>query len=159
MLAPDKHINLLTAFGNTSLSDDGASIFVLEKIKNEFPNLADYKDYFYMDANFINDIEGYKNLIIIDTTKTNKIKAGKYFHHTINNYEESFHLCNFHDSSIKEIIEMGKTLEMNMPVNIHIFTIEIEENKVFSKHFSSTLKKNIENSFINIKKKIIEILN
>lgn len=156
MLAPDKHINLLAAFGNITLSDDGASIFVFNKIKKKYPEIADYKDFFYMDANFINDIEGYKNLIIIDTTKTNRIETGDFQLQKLEDFEESFHLKNFHDSSIKEIVDMGKTLNMKMPEKIYIITIEIKENKLFSEKFSEELNESIEKSAESIENIVTE---
>jgi hydrogenase maturation protease len=158
MLASEKHPYLLCAFGNKSLSDDGASIFALESIKRKQPKLADYKDYLYMDANFINEIEGYEKVIIFDTTKSNKMKIGDFAVCDLSKFKESFHLCNFHDSSIKEIVEMGKILGMNMPKDVFIFTIEIKENKLFSTKFSHELERRIWISIIEMEKQVLKLI-
>jgi len=158
MLASAKHPVLICAFGNKSLSDDGASIFAVESLKNKNPKLADYKDFLYMDANFINEIDGYKKVIIIDTTKSNKMKIGDFRFCELSDFKESFHLCNFHDSSLKEIVEMGKILGMKMPKDVYIFTIEIKENKLFSTKFSNELERRIWISIIEMEKQILNLV-
>jgi hydrogenase maturation protease len=109
-----------------------------------------------MDANFINEIEGYKKIIILDTTKSNKMKIGDFRFCELIDFKESFHLCNFHDSSLKEIVEMGRILGMKMPETVYVFTIEIKENKLFSTKFSTELERKIWISIIEIEKQILK---
>jgi Ni,Fe-hydrogenase maturation factor len=89
---------------------------------------------------FLKEIKDLKILFVLDGMKTGIIEPGSLSEFNLKNYSGFLHLDNYHDVPFREIISLGKTLDMSITGIIHIIGIEIQEDKVFDRNLSPPLQ-------------------
>jgi len=133
---------LILGIGNSFQGDDGIGpkiVCDLEKLIHD-PRLH-FKTLITSNLDLIDLIKGYDSLIIIDGIKTADQKPGNISQYSVENYIPTVHLENYHDSSFKHIIQLGRELEIPLPQEIKVIAVEIFERMVFSNLLSLQLQK------------------
>jgi hydrogenase maturation protease len=132
---------LLLGFGNPDLTDDGIGAKLTRTIiKNLDPSRFDVLTDLVCNTDLLDRIEGYKILFVLDGMKTGIIEPGSLSEFNLKNYSGFLHLDNYHDVPFREIISLGKKLDMSITGIIHIIGIEIQEDKVFDRNLSPPLQ-------------------
>ena len=128
--------NLILGIGSEILSDEGIVLMLIDDLKNEFEEKTDFTTALTGSLDLINEINGYENLLILDTIKSVNGEPGSVNAFSLENYQPTTHLENFHDSSFPDTIALGRKLGYELPKKIHIITIEIIDNKTISNKLS-----------------------
>ena len=103
-------------------------------------------------------IKDYDQLIILDGMRGGS-DVGDLHYFSPENFRETLHLSTKHDATFLNALKVGEKLRYNLPRNIDIVGIEVEEDRCFGEYFSDNLEKRINFIFHEIKKLVFAKLN
>lgn len=152
-----KHKNktLILGIGNDILTDDAIGPTLCDDLKQTFGHLSiDFEKLNVGGLEILEFIQDYSTVIFIDAIKSQDSQVGDVNLYTPENFKETLHLSNLHDTNFITSLELGKSLDLTIPPNIYIVTIEIKEDMVFSEYFTEELAA----SYDSIKQKVLDIL-
>jgi len=142
--------------GNPILCDDAIGIRLVGHFKKRlhgFPDLDIVDDCSLGGFNLLEIIEGYSRLIVVDSIHTSGATPGAWHYFTAERLLETMNLNCVHDANFATALELGRRLGMHLPADheIHIFAVEILDNRTFSEQMSPEL----ENRFYAIGEEIL----
>jgi hydrogenase maturation protease len=151
---------LILGIGNEILTDDGIGVKIVKLLEKNFNNVSiNYETIWVGGLDLIEVFDGYKIIIIIDAIKTGEKEPGFIWDLTPENFRDTLHLSNIHDLTFIEAINAGRKLGYKIPESIHVLAIEILEDTVFSKEFSSEIQHCYDRILESIVNKIKKIIN
>ena len=122
---------LVLGLGNTIMSDDGVGIFIARSIKNTLPEI-DVIEASAAGFRVIDEIIGYDKLILIDSIKTKNGKPGDFYKLGIEEFTSTLHHSSPHDMNMFSALEMMKKHEVDLPDEIIIYAIEVDDTSTYS---------------------------
>jgi hydrogenase maturation protease len=126
---------LVLGLGNPILSDDGVGLKVVQKLRNIKPPLeADFKETAIAGLSILDEVDGYKKLIVVDSIKTGKDKPGSIYKLKPENFSCTTQLSNSHGIDFFTALKFGKECGYTVPEEIHIFAVEVLDNTTFSEY-------------------------
>jgi len=143
---------LVLGMGSEILMDDGVGSRLANKLREE--NLPPG---FHVETSNIGGLElleiikDYDQLIILDGMRGGSDVGALYFF-SPENFRETLHLSTKHDTSFLNALKVGKHVGYNLPGNIDIVGIEVEEDRCFGECFSDNLEEKIDYIYNEIKK-------
>ncbi len=149
-----KNNTLVLGIGNDILTDDAIGPRLCDFLKKKFDQLpVDFEKMNVGGLEILEFIKDYQIVIFIDAIKTADGEIGDVNLYTPNNFKETLHLSNLHDTNFITALELGKSLQFTIPLNMFIITVEIKEDMVFSEYFTEELAI----KYDEIKEKLIAI--
>ncbi|MEN8117689.1 MAG: hydrogenase maturation protease [Bacteroidota bacterium] len=146
---------LVLGIGNDILTDDGIGPRLCDFLKDRYKDKPiQFEKLNVGGLEVLEFIQGYKTVVFIDAIKTVGGQIGEVYLYTPDNFKETLHLSNLHDTSFITALELGKSLEFRIPENMYIIAIEIKEDMVFSEYFTEELAIR----YNEIKQKVIDHL-
>ena len=132
--------------GNRYLSDDAVGIRLVRGYIRRFgsiPNLDVIEECSVGGLNFLDLLEGFQRLIVVDSIRTSGGIPGNWYQFTAEKLHETINLSNIHDANFATAIELGRRMGMKIPPpkEIHIFAVEIADNLTFSERLTNDLNK------------------
>ena len=149
---------VLVGLGNPIVGDDSIGIRVVEAIKDskEIPdNFTIIPDASLGGLPLVELIRGFDKAIIVDAVETRKAPPGSVKILNLSQYENSLHLSDFHNMDFFTALEFARQYYADVPNDITVIGIEIE-NKF---EFSDELSENLAQKFPEIVRKVIEYIN
>jgi len=148
----NKKKKLVLGLGNTILTDDGVGIYVAREIAK----IVDNTDVVVEEAGIggleiLEIIAGYQEVTIIDAMTTGQHSPGTLFKVAIEDLKGGA-AFDRHHISLKEAVDLGMGLEMDLPDEIVIYGIEIQPVREFGEKCTPDIEKCIP----EIVKKIIK---
>ncbi len=122
---------LVLGLGNTILSDDGVGIHVARLIKEKLPDI-DVIEASAAGFRVVDEIIGYDKLILIDSIRTKNGQPGNYFKFGIEEFKSTLHHSSPHDMDMFSALELMKKHDADLPKEIIIYAIEVEDIFTFS---------------------------
>ena len=155
----DKPTKLILGIGNEILTDDGIGPKLVSKLEKEDP-IADieYKNVFLGGLDILDLVRDYEKVVFIDAIKTKDGKPGTVYTYTPDDFKETLHLSNFHDTSFLTALELGKQLGIKLPEEIHIIAIEIVEDLIFSDQFSTEISRRFDYIYNSVNKLVTKLI-
>lgn len=142
---------LVLGMGSEILMDDGVGSRLANKLREE--NLPPG---FHVETSNIGGLElleiikDYDQLIILDGMRGGSDVGDLYFF-SPENFRETLHLSTKHDASFLNALKVGEHVGYNLPRNIDIVGIEVEEDRCFGECFSDKLEERIDYIYNEIK--------
>ncbi|HUV79547.1 MAG TPA: hydrogenase maturation protease [Candidatus Bathyarchaeia archaeon] len=134
---------LVLGIGNPILGDDGVGVHVAQELAKLIEDDAiTVEDASTSGLNLLDIIPGYDKVIIIDAIRTEEGESGKIYRLRPEDFSKSVHLTtSMHDANLPTVIEMGnKLIPDEMPSEIVIFAIEVEEIDKFTEEMTEKVK-------------------
>lgn len=122
---------LVLGLGNTILSDDGVGIHIAFEIEKKCKNI-DVLEASAAGFRVIDEIIGYEKLILIDSIKTGKAEPGELHRFTFNEFSRTMHHSSPHDISLFEAFDIMKKENADLPKDIKVYAVEVEDTSTFS---------------------------
>jgi len=122
---------LVLGLGNTILSDDGVGIHVARRIKEKLPDI-DVIEASAAGFRVVDEIIGYDKLILIDSIRTKNGQPGNYYKFGIEEFKSTLHHSSPHDMDMFSALELMKKHDADLPKEIIIYAIEVEDIFTFS---------------------------
>ena len=157
---------LILGLGNTLISDDGIGIYIVRALKKEhkfkLPNTRiDFAESSMGGMRLLDEIVGYRVVIIIDSIITSQAKPGTltYFKIQMNelNNPPPTPRC-AHTLSLNDMLILAKELSYQLPEKIFILAIEVLDNITIKESLSSELAYEFPAVLSKVCDKINEIL-
>jgi len=134
---------LVLGIGNPILGDDGVGVHVAQELAKQIKDDAiTVEDASTGGLNLLDIIPGYDKVIIIDAIMTEEGEPGEIYRLRPEDFFKSVHLAtSMHDANLPTVIEMGnKLIPEEMPSEIVIFAIEVEEIDKFTEEMTVKVK-------------------
>jgi hydrogenase maturation protease len=123
---------LILGMGNPILSDDGAGIMVAQEISRRISDQdIEVKETNIAGFAIIDEIAGYRHVIIVDAVKTKKGIPGTIHRFTPADFRCTAHLSTPHTISFGTAIALAEKYGYDLPKSIEIYGIEVEDNTCF----------------------------
>lgn len=124
---------LVLGLGNTILCDDGVGIYVARAIKKKCNNI-DVVEASAAGFRIVDEIIGYNKLILIDSIKTQDKDPGTLYTYDFNDLNKTSHNTSPHDISLFEAFQIVKQQNYEVPDDIIIYAIEVEDTETLAEH-------------------------
>ncbi|MDI6811790.1 MAG: hydrogenase maturation protease [archaeon] len=134
---------LVLGIGNPILGDDGVGFHVAQELAQVVKDDAiDIEDACTGGLNVLDIIIGYDKVVIIDAIKTKGGEPGEIYRLRPEDFFKSVHLAtSMHDLNFPTVIEIGnKLMPEEMPREIVIFAIEVEEIEKFTEEMTTKVQ-------------------
>jgi len=135
-----KHNTLVLGLGNSILSDDGVGIHIAFEIGKKCKNI-DVLEASAAGFRVIDEIIGYKKLILIDSIKSGKTKPGELCRFTFDEFSRTMHHSSPHDISLFEAFDIMKRENADLPSDIKVYAIEVCDTFTFSEKCTAEVAK------------------
>ena len=118
---------LVVGLGNTLLCDDGAGIYVAREIvkKNNNPDV-DVAEASIGGLEMLDILKGYKKAVIIDAIVTGRQEIGSLHEINLEDLKGGSAMAR-HQVGLYEAITLGRQLEMQLPEEILIYGVEVQD--------------------------------
>ncbi len=133
-MSPGREQNMNTlvlGIGNPILSDDAVGIKIAQRLEEEKPDVTVEQTNEAAIA-LLDLITDYDKLIIIDSIKTKRGKAGELYKLTLEDFKPNNDSTSSHGMDIATAFEVGKSLGCRMPHAVSIYAVEVKDNENFS---------------------------
>lgn len=133
---------LIIGLGNPILGDDGIGWVVAEHLKNKFLERRDLEfDFLSLGGlSLMERLTGYQNVILIDALSTGKYPQGEVVSFQLDSMVDltAGHSSSVHDTSLRNALDVGRSMNISLPKNENIIIVAIEASNVydFSKDLS-----------------------
>lgn len=132
---------LILGLGNDILTDDGIGPRLVSDLSsmiisgNVHFNVACCGGLEVMEY-----IKGYQQVVFIDAIRTRGGNPGDVYYFKPSDFKETSHLSSLHDITFLTALNLGNTLELDLPSDLHIIAVEIIEDMEFSNELTAPLK-------------------
>jgi hydrogenase maturation protease len=135
---------LLLGMGNPILSDDAVGVRLASDFKAEvgvLPGIDIVEECSVGGLNLIEVFRGYERAIVLDSLETREGVPGAWHLFTAAALRETAHLTSCHDANFATALALGRRLGLPLPddEDIHIFAVEIQDNRTFSDQLTPAL--------------------
>jgi hydrogenase maturation protease len=143
----DSHVSascktLLLGLGNDILCDDAIGLLVAREIRRRAAGKEGIavRETCEMGLALLDYIVGFKNLVVVDAIQTRKAPPGSI--HELDGTElKVLPVTSPHFLGVGEMITLGKQLGLQVPENLKIFAIEIEDGTTITDQLTPVLAK------------------
>ncbi|GAW91115.1 hydrogenase maturation protease [Calderihabitans maritimus] len=123
---------IVIGLGNPILADDGVGIYALQELQKSVA----HPDVTFMECslagfNLLDLLQGYQKAIIIDSIKTGKGEIGEVYRLDIDSLFSTVRLASVHEINFATALELGRMMDLDMPSDIEIYVVEVEDNSTF----------------------------
>lgn len=135
---------LFLGIGNSILTDDAAGIKIIENIK-EMVGKSGKFDFDTGNVNsfrIIDIIEGYRKVVIVDAIK-NGGKVGTLYKIPFQQLANKSDSSSIHTIDLATAVKFGNEMGINLPSQISIYGVEVEDTETFSENLTPEVKKAI----------------
>jgi hydrogenase maturation protease len=153
---PAEKKTLILGLGNDILTDDGIGPRLIKDLSGMI-----LKDNVHFNVaccgglEIMEYIKGYQQVVFIDAIRTKGGIPGDVYYFKPSDFRETSHLSSLHDITFITALNLGNTLDLDLPSDLHIIAVEIIEDMEFSNEFTSALRER----YPEILKKVYEIIN
>ncbi len=146
---------LILGLGNDILTDDGIG----PRLTNDLSKMIVNNDMHFITTccgglEIVEYIKGYQQVVFIDAIRTREGIPGDVYYFKPSDFKETSHLSSLHDITFLTALNLGNTLELDLPSDLHIIAVEIIEDMEFSDELTAPLKA----GYPEILKKVIAII-
>lgn len=159
----NQNSTIIIGLGNPILGDDGVGWEVVQNLQNHFGDTASLEfDYYSLGGiSLMEKLTGYQKVILIDAFHSGKYPQGKVVSFPLTELPDlsSGHLSSAHDTSLRNALNLGRDLGINLPKDENIIVIAIESKNVYD--FSEELSPMVANAVpeaVNLAMELISLL-
>jgi hydrogenase maturation protease len=118
---------IVLGLGNTILRDDGIGVYTARALRDILEGEADVIEAELAGLDIIEKLEGYDRAIIIDAIQLDGERPGTVFRLRPDDMRITPRLASFHDVDLVTALELGKRLEFEMPREVIIYAVQVED--------------------------------
>lgn len=145
---------LLLGIGNEYCGNDALGIIIVRKLKEFFPEY-DLKTGAFSGIDFLDAIEGYDEVIVLDTLLKSDAPAGSLIEIKLENFAGPRSFSYLHSMNLATAVELGRQLNLKLPEKIRIFGIVVDKKGEIGEELSLSMKER-QDSIIRALKSVIE---
>lgn len=128
---------LILGMGNTLLRDDAVGIVVAQRLAETVDDdNVDIRPFHVAGFRLVEALEGYHKAIIVDAIHTGEKEPGEVYWIDLKDLRNSRADRSLHDIHIADALDLGRKYDMEMPSEIKILAVEVEDVETWSEHLS-----------------------
>jgi len=127
--SPNK--TLILALGNPILSDDAAALEVADRLAWHLPDIDIIKSS-AATMDLIPKLAGFNRLVVIDAIQLGSTPPGTLHRFSLEDFTGTIRISSPHDINFATAFEMAKKWGYDIPADIRIYGIEVEQLLKFS---------------------------
>lgn len=140
---------LIIGLGNEYCGNDALGIIIARELKNSMADW-DLKTGAFSGINFLEEIEGYDWIVVIDSLCRPDVPDGEIIELKIEDFAGVKNFSYIHSLNFASAIELGRHLELKLPENIRIFGITVNKKGDIGQEIEESLKAKIDTIIQNI---------
>jgi len=144
---------LLLGIGNEYCGNDALGIIIAHRLKEFFPEY-DLKTGAFSGIDFLDAIEGYDEVIVIDSLLKSDTPAGSLIEIKLEDFVGLKSFSYLHSMNLATAIELGRQLNLKLPAGIKIFGIVVDRKGDIGEELSLDIKENLNKIIDTLKSKI-----
>ena len=133
---------IILGLGNPILSDDAVGIRIAHDLKEKIPSLEVIEEG-EVGIALLDQVIGYDKLVIIDSIRTGKGRAGELYKLELKDLKPTLDLSSSHGIDIATALEMGQRLGYRIPKHISIYAVEVKDNTAFVERCTEDVEERI----------------
>jgi len=133
---------LILGFGNPILTDDAVGIRIAQELEEEFPDLTVVATS-EAGLSLLEQVTGYDRLVIIDSIKTGRGKAGELYKLGLEDLKPRSDFASFHGLDVATAFKLGEKLGYPMPGQVSIYAVEVKDNTTFGEKCTPEVEQSI----------------
>ncbi len=123
---------LILGLGNPILSDDSVGLLVASELKSRIDNSdVTVEETSLAGLRLLDILSGYDRAFIVDAVEMAGYRPGEVLQLSPEAFDEARHLSSVHDVNFATALDLGRRLEMDLPREMVIFGIAIEDAGTF----------------------------
>ncbi|MCX7994288.1 MAG: hydrogenase maturation protease [candidate division WOR-3 bacterium] len=144
---------LIIGIGNEYCGNDALGIIVAQRLKENYQDI-DLKTGAFSGIDFLEAIEGYDEVIVIDSVLDSDTPAGSVLQLKIEDFVGLKSFSYLHSINLASAIELGRQLNLKLPERIKIFGIVIDKKGEIGEEMSIEIKEKLDELVKVLKSKI-----
>jgi hydrogenase maturation protease len=130
---------LILGMGNPILSDDRIGLLVARRL-GELVEGVDVEEASIAGIALLDLIQGYRRLVVVDSVVTGKGKPGDLYRMDLDDLGPAVPAVSPHGAGLASTIEAGRVMGYDLPVEIEIWAVEIENDSEFGESLSPAVE-------------------
>ena len=151
---------LIIGLGNPILGDDGVGWVITQKVKDRLLKTENLEfDLLSLGGlSLMERLTGYTKVILIDALSTGKLSPGEVVTFPLNSMQDlsSGHSSSAHDTSLRNALDVGRSMNIDLPKNENIVVVAVEANHVYE--FSRELSPQIRDAVPVAVNRVLDLL-
>jgi hydrogenase maturation protease len=126
----------IIGLGNSILTDDGAGIYAAREVGRRLAEAGRPAGVDILEAEvagfaLMEMMAGWERVILIDSIQFDGLKPGTVIRIEPEDLHTSLRIRSVHDIDLPTVLELGRRLGLDMPANLTIFGIQVEDPFTF----------------------------
>jgi hydrogenase maturation protease len=122
---------LLLGLGNEILTDDAVGLLASRRIAQLVGDRVDYAEECVATIDLLTVLSGYQRVVVIDALLDPDLPPGSRVRATADDLPGGFGYRSFHTLAFRDMIEMGRRLEMDLPDEIVVHGLVVQDPVTF----------------------------
>ncbi len=133
---------IVVGLGNPIMGDDGIGPWLVDNLKNDFPDFT-FEKTVTTGWELLDLCAEYERVVILDAMKTGEA-VGTVRRFSDIKHAATLHLAASHGIDLFTNIQLGRTLYSQFPTEVLIYGIEVDNPEDFSDKFSDAVSKKLD---------------
>jgi hydrogenase maturation protease len=130
---------LILGLGNPILSDDRIGLLVARRLGELLPGV-DVEEASIAGMAMLDIISGYGRLVVVDSVMTGKGQPGDLYRMSLEDLGPAVPVVSPHGAGLASTIEAGRVMGYDLPGEIEIYAVEIENDTEFGETLSPAVE-------------------
>jgi hydrogenase maturation protease len=136
MTAQRSRSTLILGLGNDVLMDDGVGLRAARRVAELVGDRADFVEACMASIDLLPIISGYERVIIVDAFRSPDFPPGTSVRAAPEDLPRGFGYRSLHTMPFQEMLDLGETLELEMPREVVIHGLAVAEASTFGETFT-----------------------
>lgn len=145
--------------GSDILTDDGIGVRIAEYLSmDSYFQMHDYHYELLFNLDMGEKLSEYNTVVFIDGSIQKTNPPGYLEINNLNNFKETLHLTNIHEMKFQDCFTFWENIGFNIPENVFVISIEVEEYLKFGSELSIKLRKSFNENLNQVKQWVHHLL-
>ena len=127
---------MILGLGNDVLMDDGVGLRAARRVAELVGDRADFAEACVASIDLLPIISGYERVIVIDAFRSPDFPPGMSVRAAPEDLPRGFGYRSLHTMPFQEMLDLGETLELEMPREVVIHGLSVAEASTFGQTFT-----------------------
>jgi len=122
---------LLLGMGNDILTDDAVGLLASRRVAESVGDRVDYAETCVATIDLLPLLSGYRRVVVVDALVSSDLPPGTRVRAMAEDLPKGFGYRSFHTLPFRDMLEIGRRLEMDLPEEIVVHGLVVEDPSTF----------------------------
>ncbi|MEO0138028.1 MAG: hydrogenase maturation protease [candidate division WOR-3 bacterium] len=144
---------LILGMGNEYWGNDAVGIIIAQKLKELSPDY-DLKTGAFTGIDFLEAIEGYDEVVVIDSILNTDLPVGRVVEFKIEDFTHHQCFSYLHSMNFAAAVVLGRQLNLNLPARLRLFGIVVDKKGAVGEDLSNNVKEKLNDILATLKNQL-----